>query len=197
MFSWNHLATVESEERLGSEQKKTRLSLYRNIRAGASLYLTPTDPEVFHFVGLESEILTNLPASTTRIARTRFGLEDTQGGGEGKFLLSSWRPEKQPSKFEWMRRAYRDSSLTTTCYQWLRVTYKIQQNLYTSRFVRNWRSRRYFQWNYCQGWRRSVCSCICPELTATSTRFHHVSSGNPRPRPKLSWVELTQYNCLS
>ena len=34
-----------------------------------------------------------------------------------------------------MRRAYRDSSLTTTYYQWLRVTYKIQQNVYTSRFA--------------------------------------------------------------
>ena len=83
------IATVESEERLGSELKKTLKSLYRNIRAGASLYLTPTHPEVFHFVGLESGILTNLPAFTTRIARTRFGLEDTQGGREGTFLLSS------------------------------------------------------------------------------------------------------------
>ena len=35
------IATVESEERLGSELKKTLWSLYRNIRAGASLYLTP------------------------------------------------------------------------------------------------------------------------------------------------------------
>ena len=63
-----------------------RNTLRSFIRAGESLYLTPTHPEVFHFVGLESEILTNLPASTTRIARTRFGLEDTQGGGRENFF---------------------------------------------------------------------------------------------------------------
>ena len=125
------------------------------IRAGASLDWTPTHPEVFHFVGLESEILTNLPASTTRIARTRFGLEDTQGWGGGKIFAVLLKAREATKQIR--MDASRLSRLEPYNYVLRIVTYVLSKllDLLATKGIRG-----ILWWDYCQEWRRSACFCI-------------------------------------